>query len=271
MSMGMASRSTTPRPRAGTAAPPTSGYEWGENDLANFYLNGSGVRQDYGEALRLYLAAAAAGNATAQSGIGDLYANGLGVARDQARAFRWYRLAAAGGDAYRREPRRHSLRDRAGRGPRPGAGRALVPRRRRPGRRRRRRPAWATSISTGVASSATTARPGACSETAAAQGDPAARSGLGYMYAEGVTSSRTMPRRWICSARRRRTAMPGRWRGWAYFHEQGMEVTQSDAEALRWYRAAAEAGDDVRGVRARRHLSLRARRAARPDAGVALV
>jgi uncharacterized protein len=32
------------------------------------------------------------------------------------------------------------------------------------------------------------------------------------------------------------------WLG--YYHEAGLEVTQSDAEALRWYRAAAEAGDD---------------------------
>jgi TPR repeat protein len=57
------------------------------------------VAQDYGEALRLYVAAAAQGNADAQAGIGDIYEGGRGVARDYAKALRWYRLAADGGSA----------------------------------------------------------------------------------------------------------------------------------------------------------------------------
>ena len=67
--------------------------------LALMYANGTGVAQDYKEAVRLYGLAAAQGDADAQYNLGVMYTNGTGVAQDYKEAVRLYRLAAAQGDA----------------------------------------------------------------------------------------------------------------------------------------------------------------------------
>ncbi len=57
------------------------------------------ARGDYAQALRLYGARAAAGDAEAQNYLGIHYQLGLGTARDAARAAYWYRAAALAGRA----------------------------------------------------------------------------------------------------------------------------------------------------------------------------
>jgi uncharacterized caspase-like protein len=57
------------------------------------YMNAWGVPSDYGEAMRWYRKAADSGDGFAMNNIGWLYQNGWGVPRDYAEAMRWYRQA----------------------------------------------------------------------------------------------------------------------------------------------------------------------------------
>src|SRR5690348_5175950 len=68
-----------------------------ENDLAANYEAGTGVPQDYGEALKWYRKAAEQGLAVAQYNLGAKYDLGQGTPRDPKEALYWYRLAAAQG------------------------------------------------------------------------------------------------------------------------------------------------------------------------------
>ena len=68
-------------------------------DLAVMYTNGTGVPQDYTEAVRLYRLAAAQGHAGAQCNLAVMYDNGTGVPQDYTEAVRLYRLAASQGEA----------------------------------------------------------------------------------------------------------------------------------------------------------------------------
>ena len=68
-------------------------------DLADMYLNGSGVGRDPDEAVRWLRLAADQGDAVAQNDLGYLYSEGIGVDQDQAEAVRWFRLAADQGEA----------------------------------------------------------------------------------------------------------------------------------------------------------------------------
>ena len=63
-------------------------------NLGACYANGTGVPQDYTEAVRWYRLAADQGLAEAQSSLGTCYVNGTGVPQDYSEAVRWYRLAA---------------------------------------------------------------------------------------------------------------------------------------------------------------------------------
>ncbi len=65
--------------------------------IGQLYDSGIGVRQDFAVAAACYLAAAKAGDRTAQFNIGAMYDNGRGVPRDVATAAHWYRLAAEQG------------------------------------------------------------------------------------------------------------------------------------------------------------------------------
>ena len=66
--------------------------------LGDAYYYGTGVEQDYAEAIRLWRLAAEQGNAFAQYNLGDAYHYGEGVEQDYAEAVKWYRLAAEQGD-----------------------------------------------------------------------------------------------------------------------------------------------------------------------------
>ncbi len=63
-------------------------------NLGACYANGTGVPQDYTEAVRWYRLAADQGLAAAQNALGACYSNAKGVPQNYAEAVRWYRLAA---------------------------------------------------------------------------------------------------------------------------------------------------------------------------------
>jgi uncharacterized protein len=67
--------------------------------LVVLLMNGTGVKQDYGEAMRLCDAFAKKYNSEAQYCVGYLYQRGLGVAPDPKRAAKWYADAAERGNA----------------------------------------------------------------------------------------------------------------------------------------------------------------------------
>ncbi len=68
--------------------------------LSGRYAQGTGVQQDYQEALKWARLSAEQGNALGQSMVGDFYEKGYGVVVvDQAEAVKWFSLAAAQGDA----------------------------------------------------------------------------------------------------------------------------------------------------------------------------
>ena len=68
--------------------------------LGNYYEHGTGVKQDYIEAEKLYRKAAKQGHAGAMRALGVMYEFGYGVERATAYAVIWYQQAANLGDAY---------------------------------------------------------------------------------------------------------------------------------------------------------------------------
>jgi serine/threonine protein kinase len=67
----------------------------GQFILGRMYLNGWGMRQDYGQALQWFCKAAARGNPRAQRQLGVMYQNGLGVTKDDTQALYWFDKAKA--------------------------------------------------------------------------------------------------------------------------------------------------------------------------------
>jgi len=61
------------------------------------YATGTGLHQDFTEAVRWFRLAAGQGNARAEYWLGSMYEDGDGVQQDWAEAVRWYRLAAEQG------------------------------------------------------------------------------------------------------------------------------------------------------------------------------
>ena len=70
-----------------------------QNHLGMVYRDGTGVTQDYAEAVNWFREAADQGDADAQNNLGLMYANGKGVVQDYAEAMKWFRKAADQGDA----------------------------------------------------------------------------------------------------------------------------------------------------------------------------
>jgi TPR repeat protein len=73
------------------------GYSNEQLVLADAYITGKGVSQDYSKAAYWFEKAAQNGIPIAEQQIGYLYSVGLGVSRDPVRALHWYQLAAASG------------------------------------------------------------------------------------------------------------------------------------------------------------------------------
>ena len=63
------------------------------------YANGTGVSQDYAEAVKWYRKSAEQGMAYAQNDLGVCYADGTGVSQDHVEAVKWYRISAEQGCA----------------------------------------------------------------------------------------------------------------------------------------------------------------------------
>ena len=70
-----------------------------EYRLGVLYALGQGVKQDYGQAAQLFLAAANGGVAEAQYNVAVMYSEGMGVPKDPAQSVKWYQKAAAQGNA----------------------------------------------------------------------------------------------------------------------------------------------------------------------------
>ena len=68
-------------------------------ELANMYMDGRGVEQDFNRAIQLYELSANQGLADAQHYLGVIYDKGRGASQDDAKARTWYRLAAEQGIA----------------------------------------------------------------------------------------------------------------------------------------------------------------------------
>lgn len=77
--------------------PAESGHSPSQTHLGYLYEIGSGVKQDYFEAVKWYQKAAALGNPTAYLYLGESYANGRGIQKDEAEAVKWYLKAMDGG------------------------------------------------------------------------------------------------------------------------------------------------------------------------------
>ena len=70
-----------------------------QNYLGIFYSSGKGMAKDHAEAAKWYMKAAAQGHKLACYNLGSCYHTGRGVAKDYAEAAKWYLKAAEQGDA----------------------------------------------------------------------------------------------------------------------------------------------------------------------------
>jgi TPR repeat protein/S1-C subfamily serine protease len=68
--------------------------------VGHMYYHGSGLPQDYGQALDWFRRSAGQGDVDAQGYVGDLYYQGRGVPQNYAEAAHWYRRAAELGNSY---------------------------------------------------------------------------------------------------------------------------------------------------------------------------
>ena len=69
-----------------------------QSDLGACYCLGSGVTQNYREALKWFTKSAEQGNANAQFNLGVCYQDGTGVSKDEKEAVKWYTKSAEQGD-----------------------------------------------------------------------------------------------------------------------------------------------------------------------------
>ena len=104
---------TGPSPGEPLAAPESPSFRDEDAELyarGEMYCYGRGERQDYAEAVRWYLKAAAHGSTDAEYSLGHMYSCGQGVQRDNEKALEWFRRAAAHGSADARRRIQNILR-----------------------------------------------------------------------------------------------------------------------------------------------------------------
>ena len=76
------------------------GHIWAQDWLGWIYKDGrEGVPQDYAEAVKWYRMAAEQGHASAQYSLGKMYHSGEGIPQDYEEVVKWYRMAAEQGHA----------------------------------------------------------------------------------------------------------------------------------------------------------------------------
>ena len=225
------------------------------------YADGRGVAQDDAEAMKWYRLAAEQGNAAAQFNLGVMYERAGACAQDYAEAVKWYRLAAEQG--YRRgavQPRRHVRR-------RPGVAqdyaeavkwyRLAAEQGDRAGPVQPRR-----HVRRGPRRGAGLRRGGAVVPMAAEQGVAQAQFNLGVMYAKGQGRGAGLRRGGALVPEGRRAGCCQAQFNLGVMYAEGRGVAQDYAEAVRWYRKAAEQGDAQRAVQPRRHVRRGPRRGA---------
>lgn len=64
------------------------------------YLLGDGIKQDYSQAQKWFLAAANQGESNAQFHLGKIYKDGLGVDKNLSLARTWFEKSAEAGNSY---------------------------------------------------------------------------------------------------------------------------------------------------------------------------
>jgi len=104
---------TWPSPGEAPAARESPSYRDEGAELyarGEMYCYGRGEIQDYAEAVRWYLKAAAHGSTDAEYSLGHMYSCGQGVQRDNEKAIEWFRRAAAHGSADARRRIQNILR-----------------------------------------------------------------------------------------------------------------------------------------------------------------
>jgi len=74
------------------------GQVYAQSNLGVIYAKGQGVDQDFKEALKWWQKAADQGNAYAQYNLGRMYKRGEGVTEDHVTAYAWWNIAATNGD-----------------------------------------------------------------------------------------------------------------------------------------------------------------------------
>ena len=213
-----------------------------QSNLGMMYSMGTGVVQDYTEAVRRYRLAADQGLAMAQSNLGVMYENGTGVRQDHAKAARWFRIAADQG--FFQAQCNLGIMYKHGNGVAQDDAEAVR------WYRRAADQGLATAQSNlavmykhgnGVAQD--DAEAARWFRLAADQGLATAQSSLGVMYKSGIGVSQDDAEAAQCF---RLAAVQGDADG-QYFlgliYKDGSGVAQNDAEAARWYRLAADQGD----------------------------
>ena len=190
-------------------------------DLGEAYRRGEGVLRDDAEAARWYRMAAAQGHRNAQSSLGVAYAKGEGVRKDDAEAARWFQMAAEQG------------------------GSNLL--------------GFFGSLEEDPAEAAR------WHWMLAEQGETSSqfKLGIAYMEGEGVSQDLAEAARWFQAAEQRYPIAGDVVRnlqaaergdpealaeaqynlGWAYENGEAGSVFEDLAEAVRWYRMAAEQGN----------------------------
>ena len=170
------------------------------------YDNGTGVKQDYAEAVKWYRKAAEHGNRPAQSNMGLMYENGRGVEKDPVQAVQWYRKSAEQGFAV--------AQDQLGYMYQSGAG-----------------------VNQDYALAIQWYR------KAAAQGNHSAELHVGFMYESGygVDKDHNLAAQWYRKSAEAGEAIAQSNLGNMYLDGRG--VKQDYAQAAQWYRKAADQGN----------------------------
>jgi TPR repeat protein len=81
-------------------------------NLGLSYVDGTGVAQDYGEAIRWLRTAANQGEPRALRGLGVMYAKGMGVSQDLVLAYQWLDLAVTRFSPTEQDARAEAVRTR---------------------------------------------------------------------------------------------------------------------------------------------------------------
>lgn len=203
----------------GVPADPTKAFMWirraaeaglaaAQDQLAGLYYDGRGVPKDLAASVRWRRKAAEQGHAQAAFHLGAAYKLGSGVAEDQAEGARWLEVAAEGGHA--KAQHQLGVAYYTGKGVAPDLARAVE---------------WV--------------------RRAADQGWPQAITDLGVLDQRGeadpMPADPTARLQWL---RRRAPKGPARLKqALAVCYADGLGTARDDAAAMKWFRAAARAGD----------------------------